>query len=172
MALASTKTDTYLSSSSGPSGPRTRMFRPLSGPLGPRVTVLFFFFFFFFWATTLPRALASALMALASTKTDTYLSSSSGPSGPRTRMFRPLSGPLGPRVTVLFFFFFFFFFWATTLPRALASALICPSVLLVIHDIFRSVPVWQKSNMSLTPVSRVNYRNFCPKQFNIPLPVD
>ena len=51
---------------------------------------------------------------------------------------------------------------------------ICPSVLLVIHDIFRSVPVWQKSNMSLTPVSQVNYRNFCPKQsnFNIPLPVD
>ena len=50
----------------------------------------------------------------------------------------------------------------------------CPSVLLVIHDIFRSVPVWQKSNMSLTPVSQVNYRNFCPKQsnFSIPLPVD
>ena len=47
------------------------------------------------------------IMALASTKTGTYLSSSSGPSGPRTRMFRPLSGPSGPRVTVLFFFFFF-----------------------------------------------------------------
>ena len=46
----------------------------------------------------------SYIMALASTKTGTYLSSSSGPSGPRTRMFRPLSGPSGPRVTVLFFF--------------------------------------------------------------------
>ena len=46
------------------------------------------------------------IMALASTKTGTYLSSSSGPSGPRTRMFRPLSGPSGPRVTVPFFFFF------------------------------------------------------------------
>ena len=57
------------------------------------------------------------IMALASTKTGTYLSSSSGPSGPRTRMFRPLSGPSGPRVIV-------FFFLVTTLPRALASALI------------------------------------------------
>ena len=60
MALASTKTGTYLSSSSGPSGPRTRMFRPLSGPSGPRVTMPFFFFL----VTTLPRALASALTRL------------------------------------------------------------------------------------------------------------
>ena len=55
------------------------------------------------------------IMALASTNTGTYLSSSSGPSGPLTRMFRQLSGPSGPRVTVPFFL---------TLPRALASALI------------------------------------------------
>ena len=32
--------------------------------------------------------------------------------------------------------------------------------------LFRSVPVWQKNNMSLTPVSQANYQNFCPKQFN------
>ena len=28
--------------------------------------------------------------------------------------------------------------------------------------IFIFVPVWQKNNKSLTPVSQVNYRNFCP----------
>ena len=42
---------------------------------------------------------------------------------------------------------------------------ICPSVPLVINDIyiFIFVPVWQKNNKSLTPMSQVNYRNFCPK---------
>ena len=73
------------------------------------------------------------IMALASTKTGTYLSSSSGPSGPRTRMFRPLSGPSGPRVTELFFFFFFL---VTTLPRALASALITIPYIRVCSCIF------------------------------------
>ena len=40
--------------------------------------------------------------------------------------------------------------------------------------LFRSVPVWQKNNISLTPVSQANYQNFCPKQsnFNFGLPVD
>ena len=33
--------------------------------------------------------------------------------------------------------------------------------------IFRSVPVWQKNNISLTPVSQANYQNFCPKQSNL-----
>ena len=42
------------------------------------------------------------IVALASAKTSTQLSSSSGPSGPRTRMFWPLSGPSGPRVAVPF----------------------------------------------------------------------
>ena len=42
------------------------------------------------------------IVALASAKTGTQLSSSSGPSGPRTRMFWPLSGPSGPRVAVPF----------------------------------------------------------------------
>ena len=47
-------------------------------------------------------------------------------------------------------------------PRVISSIYICPSVPLVIHDIFIFVPVWQKNNKSLTPVSQVNYRNFCP----------
>ena len=44
------------------------------------------------------------IVALASAKTGTWLCSSSGPSGPRTRVFQPLSGPSGPRVTVSFVF--------------------------------------------------------------------
>ena len=40
------------------------------------------------------------IVALASAETKTELCSSSGPSGPRTRVFRPLSGPSGPRVAV------------------------------------------------------------------------
>ena len=42
------------------------------------------------------------IIALASAETGTSLCSSSGPSGPRTRMFWPLSGPSGPRVAVPF----------------------------------------------------------------------
>ena len=42
------------------------------------------------------------IVALASTETGTKLCSSSGPSGPRTRMFWPLSGHSGPRVAVPF----------------------------------------------------------------------
>ena len=40
--------------------------------------------------------------------------------------------------------------------------------------IFIFVPVWQKNNMSLTPVSQVNCRNFGPKQhkFYLGLSVD
>ena len=59
VALASA---TGFCSSSGPSGPRTRIFWPLSGPSGPRVAVSFVFRPFDFWAT-LPRALASALIS-------------------------------------------------------------------------------------------------------------
>ena len=44
------------------------------------------------------------IVALASAETKTELCSSSGPSGPRTRLFKPVSGPSGPRVTVLFDF--------------------------------------------------------------------
>ena len=40
------------------------------------------------------------IVALASAKTGTELCSSSGPSGPRTRVFWALSSPSGPRVAV------------------------------------------------------------------------
>ena len=62
------------------------------------------------------------IVALASAKTGTGLCSSSGPSGPRTREFKPLSGPSGPRVALSLDLGL----WAlrATLPRALASALI------------------------------------------------
>ena len=34
--------------------------------------------------------------------------------------------------------------------------------------IFIFVPVWQKNNISLTPVSQVNCQNFCPKRSRTP----
>ena len=32
--------------------------------------------------------------------------------------------------------------------------------------LFIFVPVWQKNNKSLTPVSQENYRNFCPNNIS------
>ena len=40
------------------------------------------------------------IVALSSAETEAELCSSSGPSGPRTRVFWALSGPSGPRVAV------------------------------------------------------------------------
>ena len=84
------------------------------------------------------------IMALASTKTGTYLSSSSGPSGPRTRMFRPLSGPSGPRVTVPFFFW-----WQHCRGRL-------PAPWYIYHHFFHFV--FDSSSTSF----KINFQDFAP----------
>ena len=72
-------------------------------------------------------------------------------------MFRPLLGPSGPRVTVLFFF------WVTTLPRALASALIGIATLRTLRQIVQLKKKMEKSKADINFLTTCIMYNLTPK---------